>query len=318
MSMHDESEREVLGRIDATRARMGETIEQIGDRVNPARVQRELKEKARAGVRDVKDNVKDKARHAMQEIEHGVGDAGRGIWDVVRENPIPAGMVGVGLAWLVANGKGRRHWNGENEETRRYGTRGYAIGRGDDTTSRYSSQYGGDHYEGGRYLAGTSAYASAGDVDEEGGGTIRERAGDAMESTKEKAAELKDRATERMHDVQDRASRMKYQARYKARRIEHRLENAVQQDPLTAGVIALAAGFAAGMMIPETEREREMFGDAREKIADKAQDTVRAASEKAREAVKNTAGESARRAVDEVWPGGEGNEQQDHSDQPRR
>src|SRR5690606_39705763 len=95
--------REIRESIEATRARMGETIEQIGDRVNPDRVKSELKTRARHQINEAKDNVKRKARNTMRDVEHGVSDTGKGIWATIKDNPVPAGMVGVGLAWLIAN-----------------------------------------------------------------------------------------------------------------------------------------------------------------------------------------------------------------------
>src|SRR5690606_27509347 len=109
MSMNDQSEDELRNRIDDTRAHLGHTIEQIGDQINPDRVRAELKARASEEVDEVKNNVKRKARTAMRNVEHGVSDTGRGIWETIRDNPLPAGMVGAGIAWLAAASRKNGH-----------------------------------------------------------------------------------------------------------------------------------------------------------------------------------------------------------------
>lgn len=342
--MREESEREVLERIEATRARMGGTIEQIGDRVNPDRVQRELKARAREQVREAKHNVKQKARNAMRDMEHGVNDTGRTLWHTIRENPIPAGMVGVGLAWLLANGSGSDREERPNE----YWAYPQGTGRG---YARYTGATGpGAAYVGQEYaywrareMESAAGYPAQGYESEDRGMTdqAKERVGEAAEGAKERMAGAADRvrdtaeeATDRVkHKAEDamdatrdkasylahRASEEAHRMGYRARRVEHRVEDAVQDNPMAAGAIAAALGFAAGMMIPETQREHEMFGETRDRMMEKAETKVRHAGEKAKDVARETASETARRAVDEAWPGsGKGAGRQESFAEPRR
>ena len=358
--MH-ESEAEVLARIESTRAHMGETMEQIGDRVNPDRVQAELKARARDQVHEVKENVKYRARSAMRDMEHEVNEAGRGLWATIRENPIPAGMVGVGVAWLMANGRsgdhrdrdyaaryepyaGQRGYRGYAGPEGTYSTRGYQTARG-YTAGGYDYDAG---YEAGDYEAGPmdqgfelregadadrdmsdrarermdDAAGTAKQKASDAADTAKHKASDAADSAKDRASEMKDQARHRASEMTDearhRASRMAAGAKHQAsnaadsvrhvgrhaQRAERRVEHAVQDNPLAAGAIAAALGLAAGLMIPETRREHEMFGPARDRMLDNAERTVRQAGEKARDVARETASESARQAVDQVMPGG--------------
>lgn len=326
--MHEETEAEVLARIEMTRARMGETVEEIGDRVNPDRLQRELKARAREQVQDAKDTMKHKARDAMRGIEHEVNDAGRGLWDTIRENPLPAGMVGVGLAWLVANGAtSRRRDEISGEYDRGYrvypegaspgfvgyaGTTGYAEAelyeRGEPRAGYPAAGTAGFHTEetgeSGEGMKDRAAEA-ADRVRDKAGETAdraREKASEAADRTRDKASELGHRASEGMHQAQRQAKQMTREAGYRARRAERRVEDAVQENPLAAGAIAAALGFAAGMMIPETRREHEMMGPTRDRLMERGERTIRNAGETARDVVRETASESARRVVDEAWP----------------
>jgi ElaB/YqjD/DUF883 family membrane-anchored ribosome-binding protein len=78
------------------------------------------------------------------------------------------------------------------------------------------------------------------------------------------------------------------------------VEHAVGDNPLVAGAMAAALGLAAGLLLPETDRERELMGDARERLKDRAEESARRAASKARDVARDTASASAKKAVDEV------------------
>jgi gas vesicle protein len=84
--------------IEATRTRMGETLEELGTRLNPDR----LKEQAKEAIHDATiGRVQTMARNTAGKA----ADTGRRITDVIRDNPIPAAMVVAGLGWMIFGGK---------------------------------------------------------------------------------------------------------------------------------------------------------------------------------------------------------------------
>lgn len=341
--MGEESEREIRERIEATRARMGDTIEEIGDRVNPDRVRRELKARAREQVEDFKDTVKQKARDTMRDVEHGVTDRGRGLWHTIKENPIPAGMVGVGLAWLVANGRSQQDEHSgrgqrglssggyrnyaDREEYRGY--RGYPDTGRADYGSGYMSATGeerhargagmgigmessvplGEPHPGGERTgterAREGAQEAAGRVlegAEHAAERVRDEARHAADTVREKSSELAHRASEGIDEARHRVGHWADEAQERARRAEHRVEDAIRENPMAAGMVAAALGFAAGLMIPETRKEHEMMGPTRDRVLDRAEETARRAGEKAKD-VADDAARSAERALDEMVSG---------------
>lgn len=355
--MRNREEEVIRERIEQTRSRMGETIEEIGERMNPDRVKAELKARARDQVDDIKDNVKRKARDTMRDVEHEVTDTGRSIWATIRENPVPAGMVGIGLAWLVSNrkdasshyrygadlhrggpsvpyrtGRDMGYTGGAYTAAGAYTTGGYSAatprpGSGRDYTydsgvdtgvirDRNSGSYtaGSDSDEGVRERAehaaanvrdraehvADSAREKAGEV----AGTVRDSAHDAVDAVREKASHVADRASHQFENVQHRVGHWSDEAQYYARRAERRVEYAVQDNPVAAGAVAMAIGLAAGLMIPESQKEHELMGRARDKVMDRAGERAREASQKARQVAKEKIGESAEHLVDEVWPEG--------------
>lgn len=211
--MRTESEAEILSRIEETRERMGATIEEIGGRANPDRVQRVLRSRARERINEAKESVKRKAKGAMRGIQHGAGDAGRGIWHRVRSHPFHAGMVGIGLAWLLARGRG------DEEEVGTYG-----------------------------------AYS------EPGAGGVRERVG----------------------------------------RAGHRAGDMIRDHPLATALVVASLGFGAGLVVPESRREKEIMGGARRRAGERVTRSLHDAGEAAKEAARETAGDSARAAMDRI------------------
>jgi ElaB/YqjD/DUF883 family membrane-anchored ribosome-binding protein len=328
---------------------MGDTIEQIGDRVNPDRVKAEIRAKAREQIHEAKDNVKRKARNTMRNVEHGVTDAGRGIWATIRENPLPAGMVGFGLAWMIANRRGADEPRERDYETYSTGPAvPYRAGYADRSRSTPAHGATGriEHGYEGRAAGGTGATASAGaqltgeDADEDSKG-IREKAAEVVDQATDRISDAQEAVGNWAHDQQervgnwahdrqervgswaherkDRIGELAQQTRYRARSAERRVEDSMRENPLAAGAVVLAMGVAAGLMVPESQREHELMGRSRDRVLDRAQDATRRTAERMHDTVRDKAGETARHAVDEVWPGGDSRgESGDGYSEPRR
>ncbi len=47
----------------------------------------------------------------------------------------------------------------------------------------------------------------------------------------------------------------------------------LQENPLAVGTLAVGVGAAVGLAIPETSKEHEVMGEARDNLVDKAQET---------------------------------------------
>src|SRR3712207_6022224 len=114
----------IRAEIHETRERLGETIEEIGERLNPNR----LKEQVKENIRDATiGRVETMATNAVERVN----ETRRTFTNTIRENPIPAAMVGVGLAWLFWNRRQEQGWSGSSAryEAGSRGTRGGVSGR---------------------------------------------------------------------------------------------------------------------------------------------------------------------------------------------
>jgi hypothetical protein len=80
--------------IMETRDRITHDLDEIGERLNPRNIKEDIKE----GIREATiGRVEDMARQAGQRLNDGAS----GIVQTIKDNPIPAVVAGVGLAWLL-------------------------------------------------------------------------------------------------------------------------------------------------------------------------------------------------------------------------
>jgi gas vesicle protein len=85
--------------ISQTRERISQDLDQLGERLNPHNIKADIKE----GIREATiGRVEEMARQAADRLNN----ASSGFAQTIRENPLPAAMAGIGLAWLImSNGK---------------------------------------------------------------------------------------------------------------------------------------------------------------------------------------------------------------------
>jgi ElaB/YqjD/DUF883 family membrane-anchored ribosome-binding protein len=259
---------EIRAEIHETRERIGDNLEQLGERLNPGNIKDRVKQDIRDATIGKVENMAQSAADQLGEAKETLGDAQRTVMDVIRENPIPAAMVGIGLGWLAYNASQRG-----SQASSRFGR----ASSGRAFRSEYG--YGGSAYGAGRF--GSGGYSGA-DVGEEGTtGRVRDQASELSDEAEQKASDLADRA-------QGMAENLADETRHQARR----LEDQFYDNPLAMGAAALTLGMAAGLAIPETRREDELMGGARDKLAQKTRDMV----EETRDKVENVTG----RVVDQA------------------
>lgn len=268
---------EIRAEIRETRERMGDTLEQLGDRLNPSHLKEQVKE-------NIRDATVGKVEDMAQSVADRVDDARHSMMDAIKENPIPVAMIGVGLGWLIYNasqqgsGRSSRQWSSGSRASRgreswaRAGGYGSGYGRG------YVGGYGGG------YAGGRAPLGYEGAVSEEEGestmGRVRDKASELAGDVKDTASELADRAQTAASDVADRAQEMAsdlaQETRYQARRVEDQF----YETPLAVGAAVLALGAAVGLAIPETRKEDELMGGARDEFVGRVKEVARETGQK--------------------------------------
>ncbi len=254
---------EIRAEIQATRERMSDNLEQLGERLNPENIKDRVKQDVRDATIGKVENMAQNAADKLGDAKETLGEAQRSMMDVVRENPIPAAMVGIGLGWLAYNTRQQRTLSDAwaRQRMSRMGSGRYAGG-----------------YEQGGYGAGRG-YRTGREGEEEGTmDGMSDRAHELSDTAQEKAGELADRA-------QGMAEGMADQTRYQARRLEDRF----YENPLAIGAAALTLGVAVGLAIPETRGEQELMGNARDRLADRARDVAEETKDKVGNVVERVA-----------------------------
>lgn len=264
----DNNETEIIAAdIRMTQERLGDTVEEIGERFNPTRLKEELKH-------DIRDATIGKVENMAQQTAEMMSDAQHTIVQSIRENPIPVVLVGLGLGWMILNATSRnkqmgssrsqyengQHWGPES----RYGDqqrRGWST-----TFEDQDRDYDQDYYQ----------QQESGVVDR-----ARSKASEVVDSVKHKTSELAEQ-------TQHAASRVADQTRTQTRRVER----AFHDTPLVIGAAALALGLAAGLAIPSTEKEAELVGDTRDHLMDKVRDVA--------EETKSKVQQVAERVIDQA------------------
>ncbi len=191
----------------------------------------------------------------------------------VRENPVPVVLMGVGIAWLMAqNRRGPMPSAGTHVPT-----------LGDEWDTAYGRPVDGAAEGESHGLRERAAHLrdSARDT--------RERVGEGMQHTRERMAE-------RMHHARERAGEWRDRSREQVYRARGAVSHIVDEQPLVLGAIGVAIGAALGAGLPATRREDRLMGDTRDELFEKAR---RATHEKA-ESVERTVKQAARDVRDEV------------------
>ena len=227
--------------IEQTRAEMTGTVEAIGDRLDPGNIAAGAKNAVRDAtvgkVEDMTSQVSDFVGDATDTFQ----DAGGGLVEVVRRNPVPALMVGAGLGWLWM--KRSQASSASRSANVRY-TSGHSprdrYAMDPDYGNRWSSSSGG------------SATSSVGDRVED----ITDAMGHQVGAVGRRAGELGDQFSDSAGDVAATTRQV------------------VEDNVLAAGVAAAAAGLVIGLLLPATETERRVMGDAGSRVIDAAQSTA--------------------------------------------
>lgn len=259
------------------------TAEDIEDEI--ARTRGEMTETLTAIERKLSpQQIMDQAVDTMREF---LSDRTR-VAQMVRDNPIPLALVGLGLGWMAvsaATSGGRAQARG------RYGSyeamEGVSPGwAGEDTGAGYAPGVESPSY-------GTAGVAT-------------EYAGVTAGGTSSTSGTI-GQARETMRDTADRArgrvSQWSRQARSSASQAADRTRDAFQDRPLMMGALALAVGAAVGAMLPRSRAEEETFGEmggdlaqkAREAGSDLAQKATRVA-ERAMQGAREEGGKEAERS----------------------
>jgi len=289
---HTEETAEIRAGIEETRTEMSETIEAIQERLNPQHLKEQVKDQVREQFQEAKATVREATIGKAEDMVRNVGDtldeARYGLMETIRQNPVPAALVGIGLGWLFMNRQSApdRRYNRYNDQLRyyrrtepHYGDRQGYTGR----TSAYADTYNTSWADQGEHGAkGTldRVQETAGNVVNRAQETVGTLADRTQETVSNVVSQAQDTASSVASQTQETVGYIADQAQYQAQRLEDRFQHALYENPLAVGAVALAIGTAVGFSLPQTQRENELLGEARDTLIDRAQEVAQDTLEK--------------------------------------
>jgi len=305
----DESTEQIREEIEETRAQMSGTIDEIQERLSPRRL-----------VNDATETVREAAVGKVRDVMETASGSAGGIVERIKDNPVPAALIGIGAWWLFGgqgNGSPKnvsRRYNSEGTFDRENFRQGYlgaqhrsggfvdtlkqhpvpaalaGLGvawwmrdrrQGQTSAYRDDSEWSSDY----------SAYSTSNSPGIQGGRGSGIR--DAASNATDKMSDLAERTQDRVADL---AGRTQETVGQYADRAQTEFDRLLRDNPLALGAFAVAVGAAVGMAIPESQREREMMGDMRNQIVDKAQNLAHGAMDKVQQVASNLPGNAGDRS----------------------
>jgi hypothetical protein len=327
-SLDNASSDDIKNRIDRTREAMDETLDELGERLNP----HTLLDEALAIFRSPQ------AKESAMRAKGMVGDFAYNLGRQVRDNPIPTILIGAGLAWLAFGSHDDSHeddylddeylddesmadtWRTQRSLHRPMLPEAYAsgnlaaergYGRGDlqedheesltSRAKRSASAVGESMADTAASIGETVSQAAAATKDAVTG--VASSIGSAMSSAGETASGAAKRGYEGATSTYrsavgggrraGRAAKVAYRSSVEQLSevydlTSHRLREAHQEYPLGVGLGCLALGALAGLAIPRTRQEDEWMGESAERFREEAWHAGEEALERGKESVRET------------------------------
>jgi hypothetical protein len=306
----------IRAQIEQTRANMTRTVNSIQEKLAPQRLAQQAKDSIREATSRKVEEMADTARRKANRWTSSLSET-------IRQNPVPAAMIGLGLGWLLmkgSNGEVRRNeyhyypdsegnyrlyssdeWNNPYYEERsrsRVGSAAHAVADAARTTQERAGEMASNVADTARSAADTvadtasSAASTVADTARSAAssvaGTARSAASTVAETASSAASTVADTARNVQHTTREQATYLANQAKAQARYAKTEFEYLMETNPLALGVVAVAAGAIIGLMLPRTQAEDRLMGETRDRLMDQAKSTAKETLNK----VQHVAGEA--------------------------
>jgi ElaB/YqjD/DUF883 family membrane-anchored ribosome-binding protein len=244
--------------IEETRGGMSETLDELGQRLDPANIVAGAKETVREATVGKVEQMATSAGEMVSDAGTTARQTGEGLIETIKRNPVPAAMAGIGLGWLWMNrDKGQMTWSQARDGRGRY-IGGYS-------SAGYSGQY---------------REQSVGDRIGEAGEELGRKASNVASTVGDTASDVAEKARTTAGQVPDQVGMVGQQVGDTAQRL-------MDENPLAVGAIALAVGAAVGLALPSTRTEQKLMGDAGSKLIDQAGTAVKQPLEEAEQKLRD-------------------------------
>jgi ElaB/YqjD/DUF883 family membrane-anchored ribosome-binding protein len=269
---------------------MDGTMDALGDRLQPRHLLDELlgylRRNSNAGESRIT-QMREKLTQSCESTLHSVVDN-------VKKNPMPALVIGAGVAWMIYSSR-RESASGYDYEVEDYSA--------EDATFRYDPD---THYD--RPLEYPPSSGAVSDWSDQGEsklgeikdklsdkaasatGQVKEKLAHAGETAREKIDELKGRAGEASARMRESTARMRESSRDAYARSRDRVVATAEHHPLEVGLVALAAGLMAGLAMRTPDAVNRRIGPTADRLRQRTREAGSEMLEKGKRVAEAAAG----------------------------
>jgi len=275
----------------AARTEIGDTTDSLREKLSPANLKEQITgavgEQVAATRAQVTDAVHDTLATVKSSVAGATGsktalatrtgsisstgsgaasDAGNSLLAMVRANPVPVALMGVGIGWLLIQHRS----GGSGGSGMSYASISHDVGPVAVPSFAYDAEAKPDASSARDTLGNAASTATA---------TVGRLVGQASESVTNLAGTATGQVSDLAAGAQDGVSQG-------AQQVQSSFTQTLQENPMNIGIVALALGFAAGFLLPETPAENRLFGDSRDALLGQAQEQVQKAQRVAQDMQK--------------------------------
>jgi uncharacterized protein YjbJ (UPF0337 family) len=273
---------------------------------SPEQIEADLA-KTRAGIGEILDAIERRIapRHLLERGIDMVKDTMSGendsFGDTLRSHPVPLALIGMGVGWLLMSSTARARLGeyGGAVKERVAGAAQSAGARVGDLAGQMRDKTAGwgaaAESSAARYPTESAGYAYA-----------RQKSGETMDKARDAAAEAGGKLGDTVERGRQAGSAAWQQARSYAEDAGGRLSQAgdrfselMQEHPLAMGALGFLAGAVIALLLPKSDLEERVAGNAGNVLRERAADLGREASERARHVAEGAVG-AAKEAVGEA------------------
>jgi hypothetical protein len=286
-----QSPEQIRSDIETTRQRMDNTMDALGQRLHGRHLVDELIGFFRSSSENPSDpnaSSSGSGGDAANQLKEKASSALSAVADTVKNNPVPALVIGAGIAWLIYESRrGNRASNDANERD-----------EDDEHFQDYRQplEYPAADEEG----LGFSGEDDYGPVGNESGSSAESGMQRAKDAAREKAYESRDIVHEKLSRVREGAANLRERVSDLGSRVQERTKEIYTQgrdrvvrtaneQPLAVGLGVLALGVIAGLSLPTPQRVNRIAGPTADRLRQKARETGRDYVERGRRVARAAA-----------------------------
>lgn len=286
----------IRAQIEKTRHRMSEDINELQERLSPENVKQQTQEAIREATIGKVEDMANSAEYRARRMK-------RSTIRTIKENPVPAAMIGLGLGWLLFSGNDDDDYEYGYDYEYDYENAAFDSRYGEPYTYRpapvgntYNQEDDRDPIDDIQERAAGAARQARRQVDQ-ATTNAQEQISDTVDSVRESVS---DATTQTQQYISERSNELQRQGRRQMRRTKRTFWESMEENPLAVGISAMAAGALIGLALPSTEKENEWMGETSDQLMEEVRSTANETARKTQKVAEKAANTAVTEAKKEA------------------